>query len=62
MNISVTIYTIHFTFSVWIVKVLLEGSMSHIIYLGPSSYYVAKKGNVLHIFAIQFFHKMKTRT
>ena len=44
MDISVTIYIIQLTFSVWVLKVLLEGSSSQIYYLGPSFHFMAKNG------------------
>ena len=44
MDISVTIYITHPKFSVSIFKVLLEGSVSQIIDLGPTFYFMAKNG------------------
>ena len=62
MDISVTINITELKFSVWILKVRLKGKMSQIFDLGPSFYFMTKKGNFLSFFAIQFstFHKMKT--
>ena len=59
-----TIHIIHLRFSVCIIKVLLEGSVSRILYLGPSFHFMAKNGQLVVLFAKQFstFHKMKTRT
>ena len=44
MNISVTTYITNLKFSVHIFKVLFEGSVSLIFYLGPSFYFMTKKG------------------
>ena len=44
MDISVTIHIIPLRFSVCILKVLLEGSVSQIFDLGPSFYFMAKNG------------------
>ena len=44
MDISVTICAIDLRFSVYILKVPLEGSMSQIFDLGPSFHFMAKKG------------------
>ena len=44
MDISVPSHIIHLTFSVCSLKVLLEGSMSQIFYLGPSFHFMAKNG------------------
>ena len=44
MDISVTIYITELKFSVWILKVLLEGSVSQIFDLGPSFYFMTKNG------------------
>ena len=44
MDISVTIHIIHLKLSVCILKVLLEGSVSQILYLGPRFYFMAKNG------------------
>ena len=44
MDISITIHVIDLRFSVYILKVLLEGSVSQIVYLGPSFYFMAKNG------------------
>ena len=44
MDISVTIHIISLRFSVYIRKVLPEGSVSQIFYLGPSFYFMAKNG------------------
>ena len=41
--ISVTIYIIKLKLSVCNLKVLLEGSLSQILDLGPSLYFLAKK-------------------
>ena len=64
MDISVTIYIINLRFSVCILKVVLEGRVSQISYLGPSFYFMAKKGNFLLFYSIQnsSIHKIKTRT
>ena len=63
MDISVTIYITELKCSVYIHEVLLEGIVSQIFVLGPSSHFMTKKGNFLSFFAIQFstFHEMKTR-
>ena len=47
-----------------ILKVLLEGSVSQIFYLGPSFHFDKKRVTFGLFFAKQFstFHKMKTRT
>ena len=60
MDISVTIYLIDLRFSVYILKVLLEGSMSQIFYLGPSFHFMAKNGQ-LFVFFMQnnFLHFIK---
>ena len=44
MDISLTIYVIDLRYSVYILKVLVEGSVSQIFYLGPSFYFMAKNG------------------
>ena len=44
MDISVTIYAIDLRFSVYILKVPLEGSVSQILDLGPSFHFMAKNG------------------
>ena len=44
MDISVTIYITLPIFSVLILKVLFEGSVSQFFYLGPSFYFMAKNG------------------
>ena len=44
MNISVTIYDIDLRFSVYILKVPLEGRVSQFFYLGPSFHFMAKNG------------------
>ena len=44
MDISVTIHIIPLKFSVCILKVLLEGSVSQFSYLGPSFHFMAKNG------------------
>ena len=44
MDISLTIYVIDLRFSVYNLKVLLEGSVSQIFYLGPSFHFMAKDG------------------
>ena len=44
MDISLTIYIIDLRFSVYNLKVRLEGSMSQIFYLGPSLFFMAKNG------------------
>ena len=44
MDISVNIYSIDLKFSVCTIKILLEGSVSQIIYLGPSFYFMPKNG------------------
>ena len=43
MNISVTTYIIFLKLSPCILNVLLEGSISQILYSGPSFYFMAKK-------------------
>ena len=55
-----TIYLIDLSFSVYILKVLLEGSVSHIFYLGPSFHFMAKNGQ-LFVFFMQnnFLHFIK---
>ena len=65
MDISVTIYLIDLSFSVYILKVLLEGSVSQFFYLGPSFHFMAKNGQLFVFFYAKHFstfHKMKTRT
>ena len=64
MDISVDIYIIDLIFSMCILEVPVEGSMSQNTYLGPSCYFMTKKGNFLSFFSIQIstFHKIKTRT
>ena len=42
MDISVTINITELKFSVWILKVLLEGSVSQIFYLGPSFHFMTR--------------------
>ena len=61
MDISVNIYIIDLEFSMCILEVLVEGSMSQIFDLGPSFYFMTKKGNFLSFFSIQIstFHKIK---
>ena len=44
MDISVTIYAVNLRFSVYILKILIEGSVSQIFDLGPSLYFMAKNG------------------
>ena len=44
MNISVNIYNINLIFSMCIVEVFVEGSVSQNIYLGPSFYFMTKNG------------------
>ena len=44
MDISVTNYAIDLRYSVYILKVPLEGSMSQIFDLGPSFHFMAKNG------------------
>ena len=44
MDISVNIYIIDLKFSVYILKVPLEGSVSQIFYLGPCFHFMAKNG------------------
>ena len=44
MDISLIIYTITLKFSMCILKVLLEGRVSQIFYLGPSFHFRAKNG------------------
>ena len=60
MDISVTIYLIDLGFSVYILKVLLEGRVSQILYLGPSFHFMAKNGQ-LFVFFMQnnFLHFIK---
>ena len=50
MDISVNIYIIDLKFSVCILKVLVEGSVSQIFYLGPSFYLMTKNGQLFVIF------------
>ena len=62
MDISVTIYDIDLRFSVYILKVPLEGSVSQLFYLGPSFHFMAKKRVTFCLFnAKQYstFHKIK---
>ena len=64
-DISVTIYVIDLKFSVCILKVLPEESVSQVFDLGPSFLSMAKKRVTFCLFfAKQFstFHKVKTRT
>ena len=51
-------------FSVYGLKVLLEGTVSQIFHLGLSFYFMSKTGNFLTFLKTFFskFHKMKTRT
>ena len=60
MDISFTIYVIDLRFSVYNLKVLLEGSVSQIFYLGPSFHFMAKNG-LLFVFFMQnnFLHFIK---
>ena len=44
MDISLIIYTIALKFAMCILKVLLEGSVSQIFYLGPGFHFRAKSG------------------
>ena len=44
MDISITIYAIDLRFSVYILKVTLEGSVSQTFDLGPSFHFMAKNG------------------
>ena len=44
MDISVTIYITELKFSVYIPKVLREGTMSQILVLGPSFHFMTKNG------------------
>ena len=44
MDSSVTIYITELKFSVWILKILLEGSVSQIFYVSPSSHFMTKNG------------------
>ena len=44
MDISVNIYVIDLKLSLCVLKVLLEGSMSQILYLGPGFNSMAKNG------------------
>ena len=57
-----TIYLIDLSFSVYILKVLLEGSVSQIFYLGPSFHFMAKNGQ-LFVFFMQnnFLHFIKLK-
>ena len=50
MDISVTIYIIDLRFSVYILKVLLEGSLSQFFYLGPSFHFMTKNGKLFVFF------------
>ena len=54
MDISVTIYVIDLRFSVCILKVLLEGSVSQILDLGPSFHFMPK--NYLSFFCKTIFY------
>ena len=58
MNISVTIQVMDLKFSMGILK-LLEGSVSQIFDIGPSSYFMSKKGNFLSFLQNKFLHFMK---
>ena len=44
MDTSITIYIIYLIFSVSILKVVLQGSVSHIFNIGPSFYFMEKNG------------------
>ena len=44
MDISVNIYIIDLIFSKCIFEVIVEGSVSQNIYLGPSFYFMTKNG------------------
>ena len=44
MDSSVTIYITELKFSVWILKVLLKGNVSRILFLGPSLHFMTKNG------------------
>ena len=55
---SATLY-----FCILIDNIHLEGTVSQIFNLGPSFYFMSKKGNFLSFFATKSsrFHKIKTR-
>ena len=63
----VTIYVIEMNFSVSLPKVLREGSLSHILIIGPCYHFMSKIGKPfviffqISIFSISTFHKMKTK-
>ena len=56
MDISVTIHIIHLRFSVCIIKVLLEESVSQILYLSPSFHFMAKNGQLFVLFCKTIFY------
>ena len=59
MDISVTIYITELKRSVYIHEVLLEGRVSQIFVLGPSSHFMTKKGNFLSFLQYNFLHFIK---
>ena len=64
-DISVTMNVMKMTFSECDHKVLLEGSLSQISYLGLSFYFIIKKtGNFLYFFSLSIstFDSIKTKT
>ena len=63
MNITVTIYVFDLEFSLYALKVPLEGRVSQIFYLAFSFYFMSKNGKLLVIFNLFFskLHKIKTR-
>ena len=57
IDISVTIYITELKFSVWILKVLVEGSVSQFLFLGPSYHLMTKKtGNFFSFFCNTIFY------
>ena len=63
MDISVTIQAFVLKFSVRILSIPREGSMSQNLDLGPSSNFMSTKGNFCLFFSryISTFHKTKSR-
>ena len=63
MDISLGICLLSMKFCTVSHRILLEGSVSQIFYLGLSFYFMPKKGNFLTFFKTFFsrFHKMKTK-
>ena len=64
MDISVTLKDFKMKFSMHVLKVLLEGTVSQIFYLGLSFYFIKITGNFLLFFKTVFsrLHKIKTGT